>query len=222
MYAVFLRPYSLLTFLLRGFLLKEGVETMNIYLLRHGETDENKSRNYYGKLDAELNDTGRKQSERAGILIRGIKFDQVYISERKRTRETAEIVLSTKGLKIETDSRINEINFGVFEGKSYEEIKREYPLECEAWDKDWKGFAPGGGESYLQFYSRVREFFEDVINMDYKNILIVTHGGVIRTILCYVLGENLDLYWKFSSQNCDLSIIKYEFGNLFIDSIRHI
>lgn len=194
---------------------------MNIYLLRHGETEENKSKNYYGKLDAALNDTGREQSERAGKLIREIRFDQLYISERKRTRETAEIALNSKGLNLKKDSRINEINFGIFEGKSYEEIKRDYPLECEAWDKDWKGFTPEGGESYLQFYSRVKEFFEEAINQESQNILIVTHGGVIRTILCYVLGENLDLYWKFSSQNCDLTIIKYEFGNLFIDSIRH-
>ncbi|ERI90079.1 alpha-ribazole phosphatase [Clostridiales bacterium oral taxon 876 str. F0540] len=200
----------------------KGKNFMQIYLLRHGETEENKSRFYYGKLDVSLNDTGIVQSRKAGELLKEIKFDSIYISDRKRTRETAEIALNNKGLNLIADKRINEIDFGKFEGKNYEQIQREFPSEYEMWNNNWKEFAPPGGESYRQFYNRIKEFLEDILHKEQENVLIVTHGGVIRTIYCCVLEGNLDLYWKFSSKNCDISIIKYEYGNLFIDSISHV
>lgn len=195
---------------------------MQIYLLRHGETEENKSRFYYGKLDVSLNEAGIAQSVKAGELLKEIKFDSIYISERKRTRETAEAALNNKNLNLIIDKRINEIDFGKFEGKNYEQIQKEFPSEYEMWNNNWKEFAPPGGESYRQFYSRTKEFLDDILNKEQENVLVVTHGGVIRTIYCCVLNGNLDLYWKFSSKNCDISIIKYEYGNLFIDSISHV
>jgi len=195
---------------------------MQIYLLRHGETEENKSRFYYGKLDVSLNKAGITQSKNAGELLKEIKFDSIYISERKRTRETVEAALNNKNLNLIIDKRINEIDFGKFEGKNYEQIQKEFPSEYEMWNENWKEFAPPGGESYRQFYNRIKEFLEDILHKEQENVLVVTHGGVIRTIYCCVLEGNLDLYWKFSSKNCDISIIKYEYGNLFIDSISHV
>ncbi|MCM8710060.1 alpha-ribazole phosphatase [Clostridium sp. SYSU_GA19001] len=193
---------------------------MNIYLLRHGETEGNKNKFYYGKLNMSLNENGKTQAKNAGILLKNINFKNIYISERKRTRETAEIVLGrTEGFII--DSRINEINFGEFEGRSYEEIQKKFPIEYEKWSSNWKEFVPPGGESYIQFYSRVRNFMKELLETGEEDVLVVTHGGVIRAVYCYVLDNNLDFYWKFSSENGDLSIIKYEYGNLFIDSITH-
>lgn len=195
---------------------------MNIYLLRHGETEENKNKYYYGKLNVELNETGKLQAEKAGEMLKGIKFDSIYISERKRTRETALLALGNKQHKFMEDSRINEINFGEFEGKNYKEIQEKYPLEYEEWNNNWQQFAPPGGESYQTFYLRVESFIKDLLEIDNENILIVTHGGVVRSIYCYVLGGNLDFYWKFASRNGDISLIRHEYGNIFIDSITHV
>ncbi len=66
---------------------------MNIYLIRHGETEQNKRKNFYGKLDVELNEKGEEQSYKVGELLKDIEFNKIYISDRKRTRETAEIIL---------------------------------------------------------------------------------------------------------------------------------
>jgi alpha-ribazole phosphatase len=195
---------------------------MNIYLLRHGETEENKNKFYYGKLDVSLNQTGRSQIEAVKGTMQSINFQKVYISQRKRTMETAEIVMADKFVEFIADKRINEMDFGAFEGKTYEQIKSLYPKEYEQWGKDWKNFCPPQGESYKEFYSRIHDFMEDIKKLEQENILIVTHGGVIRTIYCYVLGGNLDNFWRFSSKNADISLIKYEYDNFFIDSITHV
>ncbi|MEY8001466.1 alpha-ribazole phosphatase [Clostridium sp. Mt-5] len=195
---------------------------MNIYFVRHGQTDENNNKYYYGKMDVCLNEKGLDQAEKAAIFLNHIRFDEVYISERKRTAETANIILGNNSKKFNVDKRINEINFGKFEGKSYENIKKLYPEEYDRWCSDWKNESPPGGESYVEFYSRIHGFMDDILKLNRENILIVTHGGVIRSVYSYILDENLDFFWKFASKNGDVTLVKYEYHNLYIDSITHV
>lgn len=195
---------------------------MNLYFVRHGETEHNKNKYYYGSLDVKLTEKGILQAERATELLKDIKFDKVFVSERKRAVKTAEILLKSRQYNLTKDARINEMNFGAFEGKSYEKIQELYPKEWKTWCEDWKNASPPGGESYVEFYHRIKSFMDDIIKLDEDNVLIVTHSGVIRSIYCYVLDGNLDYFWSFGSKNGDISIVKYEYGNLYIDSITHI
>ncbi|QGU94413.1 alpha-ribazole phosphatase [Clostridium bovifaecis] len=193
---------------------------MNIYLLRHGETEENAKKSYYGGLDVGISEKGIRQCINVKKHIEGINFDRVYLSESKRAYQSAEIVLSDSKNYI-VDSRINELSFGEFEGKSYEDIKRLYPKEEKKWRECWKSFSPPGGESYVELYGRVESFMKGIETIEEDNILVVTHGGIIRAVYTYILGGNLELFWKFSCKNCDIALIKYEYGNWFIDSIIH-
>ncbi len=195
---------------------------MNIYFLRHGQTEENSKRTYYGSLDVQLNEKGIAQAEKAGKIFKKVEFNKVFISEKVRTLQTAQIALKDREVQLIKDRRINEIDFGIFEGKTYEELCKLYPEKVKLWQDNWEEFCPDGGESYRIFYKRVKEFMEDIKELEEENILIVTHGGVIRAVYSYVLDENLSFYWKFSSRNGDISLIKYEYRNFFIDSIVHI
>lgn len=195
---------------------------MNLYFVRHGETEHNKNQCYYGSSDVNITEKGILQAQKGSERLKGINFDKVYISELKRTEQTANILLKDRQFKLIKDKRINEINFGAFEGKGYEEIKELYPNEWKLWCDDWRGFTPPKGESYIQFYNRVKSFMDDILRFNEDNVLIVTHGGVIRSVYCYLLGGNLDFFWNFGSKNCDITIIKYEYENLYIDSITHV
>ena len=62
---------------------------------------------------------------------------------------------------------------------------------------------------------------EHIKKLECDNILICAHSGVIRAIYCYIMNENIDLFWKFGCKNGDISVIKYEYGNLYIDAIIH-
>ncbi|MDU1323418.1 MAG: alpha-ribazole phosphatase [Clostridium botulinum] len=198
---------------------------MNIYLVRHGETEQNKRKNFYGKLDVGLNKKGEEQSYKVGEFLKNVDFNKIYISDRKRTRETAERILERNKFYekekniIYKDKRINEIDFGIFEGKSYEEIGFLYPKEQERWERDWKNFAPPKGESAVGFYNRVENFMKHIQKEEDGDYLIVSHGGVIRMIYSYILQNNMDFYWNFASRNGDITLIKYEYENLFIDYI---
>ncbi|WP_291559830.1 MULTISPECIES: histidine phosphatase family protein [unclassified Clostridium] len=200
---------------------------MNIYLVRHGETIQNKNKVFYGTIDEGLTEKGIIESKKLSAFFKKIDLDMVYLSNKKRTYETSKIILSERFKKLEKnnkiviDKRINETNFGEFEGKSYEELLKFYPKECDIWEKDWKGFVPPSGESYIELYNRASDFLKDILNLTCDNVLVVTHSGVIRAIYSYIMNENMDLFWKFSSRNGDISIIKYEYENLFLDGIIH-
>jgi len=195
---------------------------MNIYLLRHGQTEENRKGSYYGNLDISLNEIGISQGNRAKDFFKDIILDKIYVSDKKRTLEMVKLILGQKEIEVTQDNRINETNFGDFEGKTYEEILELYPEECKCWKDNWKEFVPPSGESYIELCKRVKSFMEHIKKLEKENVLICAHSGVIRAIYCYIMNENIDLFWKFGCKNGDISVIKYEYGNLYIESIMHI
>lgn len=193
---------------------------MNIYIVRHGQTHCNTKGEYYGRLDVPLNQEGIKQIQALEPSLRDIEFDYVYSSNTKRTLESLKISGSHLYNKVQIDERLLELDFGDFEGKTYEEIGTLFPEHMDAWNKDWKTFCPPNGESFTTFYQRVSSFFKDLLEIKADHIFIMTHSGVIKAMYCYVLQNNPDLYWNFTAHNGKINMIKYEYGNLFIDGMN--
>ena len=193
---------------------------MNIYIIRHGQTDSNKERRYYGSLDIPLNKKGISQIEKLIPSLSDKEFDSIYSSPASRALESLKVCGDNLYNKVQIDSRLSELSFGEFEGRTYEEISGLYPDEAKEWANDWKSFCPPGGESFIQFYDRVISFFQEILKSTNENTLIITHSGVIKSIYCYILQNNLDLFWSFTCHNGMINIIKYEYGNLFIDGMN--
>ncbi|MFX0548680.1 alpha-ribazole phosphatase [Hathewaya histolytica] len=196
---------------------------MNLYLIRHGYTEENLKSSYYGTMDPELNEKGILQCEFLKERLKDKTFQAVYTSTKKRAIDSAKIILSDYSIKINNQKELDERSFGIFEGLNYEELSSKYKNEYEAWEKDWIGYKIKNGESHLEFSTRVYNFLEKILgkHKEDENIIIVAHAGVIRAIYTYVIDKKVELFWKFGCRNGDLAIIKYEYGNLYIDSIVH-
>ncbi|WP_392486327.1 alpha-ribazole phosphatase [Haloimpatiens sp. FM7315] len=195
---------------------------MNIYFIRHGETLENEKSTYYGNLNVGLNKKGVSQITKWATFFENKTINKVYISDTKRARETSAIILKKQSDLVFTDVRLNERNFGDFEGKTYEDILKFYPEKAKDWKNDWKNFRPPNGETFMEMYKRVCDFMEDLKKANYNNVLIITHSGVIKGALCYIMDNNPDLFWKFSCKNGDRILVKLEYDNLFLDSITHV
>lgn len=191
---------------------------MNIYIARHGETGENINGNYYGAMDVSLSDKGKKQSESIGRFIDNIDFNYVFTSEKKRTIETVKYALGAN-VEVNIDKRLNERNFGVFEGHGYEKLKELFPKEYTQWENNWIDYVPQEGESHRNVCERVFEFMDKVLKLEAENIFICAHAGVIRAMYCYLMEKNIEAFWKFGCKNGDLALLKYEYGNLYLDSI---
>ena len=178
-----------------------------IILVRHGQTQMNADRIYFGKLNPPLNPLGKIQAHEAKKRLETeiTSYDFIHASPLERTKETAEIV-NFLGKRISFDERLEEINFGIFEGLKYREIVERYPKEYEESVTNWKTYHYETGESLETLQKRVIEY---IFSLDLeKDHLIVTHWGVICSFLSYVMSENLESYWKFKILNGGVVILE--------------
>ena len=177
-----------------------------LIIVRHGQTQMNVEGIFFGKLDPGLNEMGRDQCKKAGDILKKHGYDAIYSSDLLRASETAELINYLK-LPIKFDKRLQEIDFGIFEGLSYKEIKEKYPVECEKSKNEWKTFDFVTGESLERLQSRAVEFVESLDKT--KNNLVVTHWGVINCILSWYFSDKLESYWKYSVENGGICIIEF-------------
>lgn len=182
-----------------------------LILIRHGQTDMNKDQLYYGRLDVPINETGKEQAEntRKNLVELEIDYDKIYSSPMKRAYETAEIV-NYKNLEIEKDDELREMDFGIFEGLSYKEIMKKYPEEMEKLKKDWKTYSYVTGENPFMLQKRALKFLEKIDKN--KNNMVVTHWGIICTLLSFLFSSELEGYWKYQVKNGGIVIIEFADG----------
>ena len=176
-----------------------------IYLLRHGEIDSCGGKRFIGQLDLALTEYGRKQAERWKIELSEIKFDFVYSSDLIRCIETARIV--TDGKEIILLKELREIDLGEWEGLFFDEVKMERMEEWEARGLDIVGYRPPGGESFSDLRQRVIPVFNNISKNQADNILIITHAGVIRTIICYILEMPFSRLFSIGLNYAGMNII---------------
>jgi len=161
---------------------------MTIYLIRHGKTEANERKLYCGSTDLPLSERGREELGQLHYEIKNVRF---LTSGMKRTDETLRILFGE--IPFDTDSRFREVDFGLFEMYSYEELKDNpaYQIWCTG---DNEANIPPNGESGLQMKQRVLEAFLEIK----EDTVIVCHGGVIAAIMEYLFPEeNKTLYdWQ--------------------------
>ncbi|GAE88012.1 alpha-ribazole phosphatase [Acetivibrio straminisolvens] len=179
---------------------------LELYLVRHGETDSNKRGTYLGWTDVELNSNGICQAKAIRDKLKTVKVDAIYSSPFNRTVKTAEIINENYGLEIITSDNLKERNFGIWDDLTFEEISSRYPDDCKRWFEDWINFRIKDGESAKDTYDRVVAFVREIINSKKEGgCLIVSHLGTIRFMLAYLLGMKIEDSWRFRVDNCTIT-----------------
>ncbi|WP_372712944.1 alpha-ribazole phosphatase [Ilyobacter sp.] len=181
-----------------------------VILVRHGESEMNRDGLFFGWLDPKLTEKGIEQANKAKSVIENFKYDEIYSSDLSRARETADIV-NYQGLPVNVSQELREINFGIFEGLTYGEIKEKYPVEVKLWKEKWQEYDYENGENVTQLQKRAVEFLKS-LDKEKKDIVVVTHWGVINCILSYYITGGLDGYWKFALNTGGVSILEFRDG----------
>jgi len=157
-----------------------------IYLVRHGETDWNAKGLLQGQSDIPLNKEGEKQAvEAAKKHFKKIKFAAIFSSDLVRAKRTAELIALEKKMAVETSTLLRERHFGPFEGKHWQEVEKELIMSIKEFrilsDEVAKKL---GIESDEKMMERFLRFLREVaVAYRGKNVLIVTHGSVMRVFL---------------------------------------
>ena len=163
------------------------------YLIRHGETDFNKKRFIYGKADVSINETGKEQASKIHQLLKGRAISRIYTSQLKRTLETAAIIFPDQ---IPTAYKaLNERDFGLWEGRTANEIQVAFPLVWEEWLESPFDVTPSKAEPFQKFKDRVQSIVEEIRETEDDEIAIVGHLGVLRLIYQFLVDPEAD-FWS--------------------------
>lgn len=163
---------------------------MKIYVMRHGMTKLNKQKKVNGQIDEPLSPEGIEQAKAAISLIpESIKY--IYSSPLRRAQQTAEIINSKLNRPIYLAAAFSEIHMGTLAGKSWEEMESGLELKKKHRSVQFD-YTPHGGESVKKVKKRVIEFLKEIKTKHADNeVLIVTHGGIIRLLYLLEHGKPL-------------------------------
>jgi len=201
---------------------------IKLILIRHGESDGNAQRKFSGFQDVDLTEKGIWQAKRLARRLEEVSVDTVYCSDLKRARHTAEIIFGYRGKDIVTNPNFREINFGAWEGYTFEEVKSKFGYGDE-FNHLMENIKPEAaipqGESLVDLNNRVmtelNRILEEHKRADKdKTIGLVCHGGTIRVILCNALNIELKYMWNIEQYSTALNMIDYYDHKAFVALIN--
>ena len=187
-------------------------EKTHIIVVRHGETEWNRDKIFQGQLDSPLSELGIKQAQAVAHALKDETIDAAYSSDLGRAAHTAKIIVEPHGLNVAFEQRLRERHLGVFQGLKKEEIKSRFGNDLDQYRSGDPNHVIPGGESSRQRYERSTSCLLDIVKKhEGKQILIVTHGGVLRGFLEMTLKLPMNRKRHFSLYNASIarfSVIK--------------
>ncbi len=165
---------------------------LQVYLMRHGETEANVRQILLGRGDSPFTDAGWGQPGEVASHLRTRRLDHIYVSPMSRARRTAELVLETlaRPIPLSFEAAIAEIDAGEYTGLTFQEVRRRVPAAARVGE-----FRYPGGESWQDVQDRALDF---VLGLEGRHngdaVLLVTHAGVIASLVAAFVGEPVRRY----------------------------
>ena len=186
-----------------------------IVLVRHGQTEWSKSGQHTGRTDIELTARGREEAGLVAPTLQGWKFAHVFSSPLRRAHETAE--LAAIGETIEVDNNLLEWDYGVFEGRTNEDILAETP----GWSK-WDADSIEGGETAGEVGARVDVAIDRLIEAGGDGpVLVFSHGHFLAIFIARWLGLNATDGKRFIIETATATHLGIKRGDHVIKSLNH-
>ncbi|MGL4449675.1 MAG: histidine phosphatase family protein [Sarcina sp.] len=196
---------------------------MKIIFVRHTQSEANHKRIYAGRIDYDLTELGEVQaieiSNSVEILYDTKEFSKdtkIYTSPLIRCKKLAEKIAKNKGFEVVDVETLIEYNFGVFEGKSTEEIKDK--IEYKKWSDDYINYKIPKGESLIECNERIINFLDEICKKD-EDAIVITHEGVIKLSILHLLKLPIDNFWNFYSGNGAIVDIEYNQGFAYLKNL---
>jgi alpha-ribazole phosphatase len=179
-------------------------------LVRHPEPDEAVRGICYGSLDVALSQRGIEQAQSIARRLSSQRLDAIYTSPRQRCVETARYLAAGRSCEVEPVDALRELNFGDFEGRSYNELAECYPGLYGEWMEHPTEVHFPGGENFRTMADRVIDGARELLaRHPGRHILFVSHGGAIRIILADVLRMRPENIFRIGQSYGAVNRIRY-------------
>ena len=195
---------------LRAILFNEDI-CLSIYLVRHADKENG---DYYSPSlpmnNQPISELGKKQASKLVHYFHDIKVTSIYVSEYSRTTQTIKPVSEKLGIVPTIDNRLNEINIGNTDRLSEEQIKEKYPVFWKQYKERTEDFTFPNGENGEEAASRIFSLFSTLSKDD--NTILVAHDGIIRLLICRILGMPVYRRHQFQIDLASISKCDYDTG----------
>ncbi|HWF10453.1 MAG TPA: histidine phosphatase family protein [Bryobacteraceae bacterium] len=201
-----------------------------VWLIRHGDPADEARNRCYGSLDLGLSEVGRKQMEDIADYLKSEPISAVYASPRSRALEGARILASTVSGGIPTVAEdLREIDFGDFEGLTYDEIAVQHPDLYRVWMENPTEVLFPNGESFSGMRERVLMAFDAIRHRHHgETIALISHGGVNRILLAHALQMPDCCIFRLAQDYAAINLIEFMQGfpvvrllNLVVPPMKH-
>jgi probable phosphoglycerate mutase len=194
-------------------------DTTRVLIVRHGETVGNLAGRWQGHWDSPLTETGMAQAEAVAGRLARTGFSALLSSDLGRALHTAKIISDRTGHEVVPDERLRERRFGIFEGLTRAEMAAEYPDEWRQYEAAGPDYVIPGGESARQRYERAASCLRDIaLQHGGETVVVVTHGGVLFSLLRQTVGIPLGTPRRFGAKNASINVFLYRNGEWVLDS----
>ncbi|MFD1851601.1 histidine phosphatase family protein [Oceanobacillus bengalensis] len=189
---------------------------LNLYFVRHGETEWNVQNRLQGQLDSRLTSNGIQSARLLARKLEATKFESVISSSSKRAVHTAELLIGNRPLSFRTDEHLLEINLGSWQGKTVEEIKKMDPhnYNCYFHHPNLYMRNENETENFIDVKERLEAFLK-TMQKTYQsgNLLIVTHGMVIKVLQMMCKSNSIKQLWDPPAiEGTSLTVVRIEEG----------
>ena len=203
---------------------------MRCYLVRHAQTLRNQPLRFQGRTDTLLSPFGLTQAQCLGASFTGQTPGAIYSSPLQRCVQTANAIASTTGAVVRIEPGLAEMDFGAWEGLTTADVERQFTRTYHEWLKAPSQVRIPDGEPCDQFRIRVREAFVNIATRHHEEgcqeLLIVSHGGVIASLLADWLGADFDhLIRHVVLDNGGISVVEWRANSssvLWINATIHL
>ncbi len=180
---------------------EKGDYKMKVFVIRHGESENNLNKLWTGWQDAELTAKGIEDAKKAGEYLHGISFDKIYSSDLKRAQDTARNAIPN--CNFEADKSLREVDVGTIAGTPITSISMEQKNNISL-----VGYTEFGGETKEEFEKRVLGFMKVLEKSDCENVAVFSHAGWLRRFLYLVLQTHIPAK-HLCCNNCVIGVFEY-------------
>lgn len=181
-----------------------------VILVRHGQTLWNLEMKYQGHCDVALTEEGMKQAELVASSLAAESISAVYASDLCRALVTAECIAKKHNVQVTAIPELREINFGQWEGLTYDKINNQWSEIMAKLFTHPDEIQIPDGETFRAVKERATAALAKLVTQHpNETIVIVSHGGTIRTILCAILNIHLNYLWKIKQDNTAVNMLEF-------------
>jgi broad specificity phosphatase PhoE len=190
---------------------------MIVHLIRHGETEHNRTGLTLGRADVPLNELGHRQAAALGSRFADHPLGAIYCSPLSRARETARAIAGERDIPLYEREELVEMDVGETENITFAELRERYPDFLREWASDSPETARmPGGETLVEVASRLDPFLADLRAITHDHIAVVTHNFVLKLMLCRLLDIDVRSFRAFGTDVASVSTVIVRDGRISV------